>query len=1060
MIALHAACLEEVLLVWGERPAAEATPSAVGRRRSRQVPRYPYGADADELLASLELAGLHPTQATRECIVWLPSRGNVPVPSSSLIAEPPVLKADPVAAPWRITACPLTDNEAVTFLCVCAGKQTLAPGVIVGGDLAWWSRALRFAGSLVARQQYLAGIAVDRERFVAQWQPVFAGADRERLGGLARGMPDAARAATGPETAAPPDTPGEWVLGQFVTRSVDCLVRGAQIRVSEPARPARLSTRGHPACDSRAGRPRRKPAFESVHDAWLYALRSADAVIDYDSAELAQLARQIEQWRRPIEVAVESPIRLCFRLEEPAESMERVNSDGPPAPPSSPGWYVRFLLQPHDDPSLLVPAADVWTGKAARAVLARYFSGKIPEFVLSCLGQAAGICPDVAAGLKTARPEGYSLDTAGAFEFLTEKAMTLEQAGFAVLLPAWWTRQGTKTRLAARAHVKSPKMQGGSGLSLDDIVQFDWEIALGDQRVSLDELERLAAIKAPLVQLRGQWVQVSSEEIRTALAFWKAKRAHKATVRDVVQMALGRRGAEGGLEFGGVEATGAVEGVLQRLQEPARVEMLETSPQFVGTLRPYQQRGYSWLAFLRRWGLGGCLADDMGLGKTIQTLALIQRDWHAALNPGGRLPVLLVCPTSVVNNWRKEAARFTPDLPVLIHHGSDRPKGAAFRKAVAGQAIVISSYALLHRDVGVFEKVEWAGIILDEAQNIKNPETKQARAARSLQAGYRFALTGTPVENNVGDLWSIMEFLNPGFLGAQTEFKRRFFVPIQAGGDPEAAERLKRITGPFILRRLKTDKAIISDLPDKQEMKVFCTLTEEQASLYAAVLKDAETAMDQAQGIQRKGIILATLSKLKQVCNHPAQFLGDNSRIAGRSGKLARLTEMLEEIVEVGDRALVFSQFAEMGGLLRSHLQETFGRPVLFLHGQVARKKRDEMVEDFQRAGGPAIFILSLKAGGTGLNLTAANHVFHFDRWWNPAVENQATDRAFRIGQTRNVQVHKFICAGTLEDKIDEMIERKQEIARNVVGTGEGWLTELSNEEIRNVFALRREAVE
>jgi SNF2 family DNA or RNA helicase len=1052
MIVLHTAFLDGVLLVWGERPAAAGPAKTTGRKRPAPAPSYPYDAGAGELLASLEQAGLQPAQAPRECLAWLPSRGNAPVPSSSLIAEPPASTADPVATPWRVTACPLTDDEAVTFLCACVGKQTVAAGVIVGADLAWWSRALRFAGSLVARQQYLAGMALEGERFVAQWQPVFVGADRERLAGLVRGMPDAARAVTASQIASPPEESAEGVLRRFVTRSVDYLVRGAQDAVPRSVRPSRPRT-------AKAGRGR-KPAFESVHDAWLHSLRSADAVVDYDSAELTQLARQIEQWRRPIEVAVESPIQLCFRLEEPAEPLEPADADGPAARQSNPDWYVRFLLQPHDDPSLLVPAADVWTGKAARTALARHFAGKIPEFVLSCLGQAAGICPDVAAGLKTARPEGYSLDTTGAFEFLTEKAMTLEQAGYAVLLPAWWTRKGTKTRLTAHAQVKSPKMQGGSGLSLDDIVQFDWEIALGDQRLSLEELERLARIKAPLVQLRGQWVQVSSEEIRTALAFWKAKRSRKATVRDVVQMALGGRGAEGGLDFGGVQASGAVEDLLERLREPARVEMLETPPAFAGTLRPYQQRGYSWLAFLRRWGLGGCLADDMGLGKTIQTLALIQRDWHATSDGGSRLPVLLVCPTSVVNNWRKEAARFTPELPVLVHHGADRLKGAAFRKAVDGQAIVISSYALLHRDAGAFEKIDWAGIILDEAQNIKNPETKQARAARSLQAGYRFALTGTPVENNVGDLWSIMEFLNPGFLGVQAEFKRKFFVPIQAGGDPEAAERLKRVTGPFILRRLKTDKTIISDLPDKQEMKVFCTLTEEQASLYAAVLKDTEKVLDNAAGIQRKGIILATLSKLKQVCNHPAQFLGDNSRVAGRSGKLARLTEMLEEILEVGDRVLVFSQFAEMGGLLRSHLQETFGRPVLFLHGQVAKKKRDEMVEDFQRAGGPAIFILSLKAGGTGLNLTAANHVFHFDRWWNPAVENQATDRAFRIGQTRNVQVHIFLCAGTLEDKIDEMIERKQEIARNVVGTGEGWLTELSNEEIRNVFALRQEAVE
>jgi SNF2 family DNA or RNA helicase len=421
---------------------------------------------------------------------------------------------------------------------------------------------------------------------------------------------------------------------------------------------------------------------------------------------------------------------------------------------------------------------------------------------------------------------------------------------------------------------------------------------------------------------------------------------------------------------------------------------------------------------------------------------------------------LLICPTSVVGNWHKEAARFTPELPVLVHHGPDRPKGQSFADAAAGQAIVVSSYPLLHRDLDSFKAVDWAGVVLDEAQNIKNPQTKQAQAARLLPASYRIALTGTPVENNVGELWSIMEFLNPGFLGTQADFKRTFFVPIQAHRDPQAAERLKGVTGPFMLRRLKTDKTIISDLPEKLEMKVFCTLTPEQASLYAAVLKDVDDPLDEAEGIQRKGLILATLTKLKQVCNHPAHFLGDNSAIPGRSGKLARLSEMLAEVLEVDERALIFTQFAELGAILQQHLQETFGREVLFLHGRVTKKKRDELVMRFQDdSGGPALFVLSLKAGGTGLNLTQANHVFHFDRWWNPAVENQATDRVFRIGQTKDVQVHKFICAGTLEEKIDEMIERKQEIAAQVVGAGENWLTKLSNDELRDLLALRETAV-
>jgi SNF2 family DNA or RNA helicase len=601
-------------------------------------------------------------------------------------------------------------------------------------------------------------------------------------------------------------------------------------------------------------------------------------------------------------------------------------------------------------------------------------------------------------------------------------------------------------------------MQGGNGLSLDEVVRFDWQVALGDQSLSRDDLIALAKLKAPLVRVRGQWVLLDAEEIKDAIV--RLKRKDKGlTGRDALRIALGGQagGPAGGdsVLSGGIEARGWIADVLARLENRDTIEPLPVPSGFEGELRPYQERGYAWLQFLRRWGLGACLADDMGLGKTVQTLALILHDRETSED---RAPVLLVCPTSVIGNWQREAARFTPDLAVMVHHGGARGRGKALRKTAFKHDVMITSYALLQRDISVLNTVPWKGVVLDEAQNIKNPETKQARAARALTADYRIALTGTPVENNVGDLWSIMEFLNPGLLGAQTDFKRRFFVPIQASRDVQAIERLKILTGPFILRRLKSDRTIIADLPEKMEMKVYCNLTREQGSLYAAVVEDAMETLTAADGIRRRGVVLATLSKLKQVCNHPAQFLGDNSTVPGRSGKLARLVEMLEEVLEAGERALVFTQFSEMGEIIKTHLQETFGEEVLFLHGGVPKKKRDRMVNKFQEAGA-SVFLLSLKAGGTGLNLTAANHVFHFDRWWNPAVEDQATDRAFRIGQTRGVQVHKFLCLGTLEEKIDEMIERKKEVASAIVGAGEAWLTELTTEQLTDTLSLREDAV-
>ena len=451
------------------------------------------------------------------------------------------------------------------------------------------------------------------------------------------------------------------------------------------------------------------------------------------------------------------------------------------------------------------------------------------------------------------------------------------------------------------------------------------------------------------------------------------------------------------------------------------------------------------------------VANNILCHNTIQTITLLL---HERERLGVREPTLLVCPTSVIGNWVRELQRFAPGLRIMAHRGADRRQGEAFAQAASEHDIVLTSYPLLARDRDTLLGVTWGTAVLDEAQNIKNPGAKQAQAARAVNATNRVALTGTPVENRLSELWSIMAFLNPGYLGSEAAFRRELARPIERTGDPQARERLRKLTAPFVLRRLKTDPTIISDLPEKLEMKVYCSLTPEQATLYQAVV---EEALDQIEGsevdgtaIARRGQVLAMLMKLKQVCNHPAQFLHDGSAVDGRSGKLARLREMLEEVYAGDDRALLFTQFSEMGTMLQRHLQQTFYDDVLFLHGGTPSKERDAMVRRFQARGGPRVFILSLKAGGTGLNLTAANHVFHFDRWWNPAVENQATDRAFRIGQKRNVQVHKFICGGTLEEHIDELIESKRALAESVLGADEGWLTELSTAQLRDLVALRQ----
>ncbi|BDA75497.1 protein splicing site [Calothrix sp. PCC 7716] len=451
------------------------------------------------------------------------------------------------------------------------------------------------------------------------------------------------------------------------------------------------------------------------------------------------------------------------------------------------------------------------------------------------------------------------------------------------------------------------------------------------------------------------------------------------------------------------------------------------------------------------------VANNIICHNTVQFIALLL---HFKEQQILEKPTLLVCPTSVLGNWEREFKKFAPTLKVLQYHGDKRPKGKQFETAVKKHDVLITSYSLVHRDLKLLQTVEWQTIVLDEAQNIKNSDAKQSQAVRQLETTFRIALTGTPVENRLQELWSILDFLNPGYLGNKQFFQRRFAAPVEKYGDTSSLGQLRSLVQPFLLRRLKTDREIIQDLPEKQEMTVFCGLSSEQAKLYQQVVEESLAEIDEAEGVQRRGMILALLVKLKQVCNHPAQYLKQDSINTKDSGKLQRLDEMLDVALAEGDRALIFTQFAEWGKLLQPHLEKGLGREIFFLYGSTSKKQREEMIDRFQHdPQGPPVMILSLKAGGVGLNLTRANHVFHFDRWWNPAVENQATDRVFRIGQTRNVQVHKFVCTGTLEEKIHDMIESKKQLAEQVVGAGEQWLTELDTNQLRDLLLLDRGAV-
>jgi non-specific serine/threonine protein kinase len=918
--------------------------------------------------------------------------------------------------------------------------------VRLGASLTYLAEVAKLALELCARGRVLPTLARRDGAFVARWKPVLTEAgDAERMGLLERAMPEACRAGLPDDAAGPP--PEGWdslrppapaaVLEDALAVLTDACARRSLGGTALPPPPRPRAARTTPAAA-----------------AWLAALMGPEGRVKGDDAELAALQGELDAWASAAAPAPAAAFRLCFRLSPPEEpDAESEEGEGGESDPGA--WRLDFLLQASDDPSLLVPAERVWSARGRTLTLLQRRLADPQEWLLTELGRALRLFPALEPALRTARPEGLALDAAGAHHFLRDSAPLLEQDGFGVLVPPWWTKRSA--RLGAQLIARPQQAANASGLlGLEGICNYEWRLALGGEPLSPEEFRALARLKEPLVRLRGEWVELRPEDVQAALRLLERGGASgEAAALEVLRLAAGAEPAPGGLPVEAVRGEGWLASLLEG---DARVEPLDTPPGLHGTLRPYQQRGLGWLAYLDGLGLGACLADDMGLGKTVQLLALLVRE-RAGDGAGARAPTLLVSPMSVVGNWQREAERFAPELRVHVHHGTDRLSGEDFERVAAGCDLVMTTYALAARDRSLLEAVAWGRVVLDEAQNIKNSAAKQSQAVRALRAPRRVALTGTPVENRLSELWSIMDFLNPGLLGSARDFRERFANPIERYRDDAPAARLRRLTGPFVLRRLKTDRGIIRDLPEKMEMKVFCNLTREQASLYQAVVDDMLRRVEESEGIERKGLILATMLKLKQLCDHPALLLQDRSALAGRSGKLQLLEDVLEEALSVRDRTLVFTQFAEMGRMLQDHLQGRFGREVLFLHGGTSRKARDAMVARFQAEGGPAVFLLSLKAGGTGLNLTAANQVIHFDRWWNPAVEDQATDRAFRIGQTRNVQVRKLVCAGTLEERIDAMIEQKKELAERIVGTGEGWLTELSTAELREVVRLSADSV-
>jgi SNF2 family DNA or RNA helicase len=962
---------------------------------------------------------------------------------------------------------------------------------------------------------------------VATWRAVLAEPeDRAYFERLVSTMPPlclaAVESASGPYQEAPRRghiPPGREALEAILQACVQaCIrewVRRDGLQIALPARP-----RAHGSAFSFD--PRHIVSFgnvgynpmpgSSVTARWIVSLREPGRAFYVAPTEMKPFIEGMHAWQRQLPGVSEGGLRLCFRLvapggdpiedehvpddealpelpraagapgeaapsamEErsehhavvpPALVIETVQREGMGDPAATPAgdletgeqWQLKYLLQARDDPSLVLPMAQVWGERAEVArFLDRHFHAP-REMVIAEIARAAGIFPPLMSSLRTQDPFGCALSGAEAYQFLVTAAPLLAEADFGVLLPPWWKRARAKPTL--KLALGGGKRDGSGLLGLESVLAYDWRLALGGAELSAGDLKRLAELKQPLVRLRGQWVELRREDVEPMLTFMRTHASGRMSLGEALRASLTGELDGAGLALAEVRADEWIGTLLGQLRGGEAVREVAQPDGLRGTLRPYQARGLGWLDFLTSYGLGACLADDMGLGKTIELLALLLRAKAA-----GRLtkPVLLVCPTSVVGNWRHESARFAPDLRVLVHHGAERAGRAdveRFQREAAGYDLLVTTYSLLPRDEEALGSIEWGGVVLDEAQNIKNPETRQSRVARGLRAPVRVTLTGTPVENRLAELWSLMDFLNPGYLGASNRFQERFAGPIERLRDERATRQLQALVQPFILRRVKTDPDVIKDLPEKLEMREYCSLTREQVTLYEAVVRDGLRRLEEAESpMRRRGVVLSLLVRLKQVCNHPAHLLADNSALSGRSGKLIRLEELIEELLAEGDRALIFTQFTALGERLAPYLAERFGVEVLYLHGGVARTRRERMVARYQSPEGPPLFLLSLRAGGIGLNLTNANHVIHFDRWWNPAVENQATDRAFRIGQTRNVQVRKLICSGTLEERIDQLIEQKRDLADQVIGSGEGWLTEFSTEQLRDLFTLRADAL-
>ncbi len=944
------------------------------------------------------------------------------------------------------------------------------PGFHPGSDIRFWIRYARFFRNMVAGRQFLPVMKCHQParkgaglRIVSGWSPA-SGRYESTLEEFARSMPGVCRAVYGQKPEDPKKRKGSKGPKNRGTAPLECLSATDLLRHFSEQQLDRL------VMDARVT----ASEIRRFNGNWPWPALAHPGHPDSMEAETAAGKPGIEDWKKWR--AWQESVNVRPVSDSPGKTQDNTGFVlgvrlSQPDDPAEDGWRLDFLVSAAHDPSLQVLLKDWWElPKGRQAEWLKYFGGRFERNLLVSLGHAARMCPLLWEGMETSRPAGLEMDLETAYRFLGNDAPVLEAAGFRVLLPSWWTPRG---RQRARIRINASGRPGNSGKSgpaqpsgyfgLDSVVQFRYELSVGGETVTPEEWRELVNAKSPLVRFRGEWMELDRDQMVRTLELWRQQEdgqgSHAISISGMLKEISEADGETTEFVFDEV-----LDDILARLERKRDIEPMDDPGGLRGELRPYQRQGLSWLSTMETLGLNPCLADDMGLGKTIQVIALLLHEREGAgtgRNPK-LLPTLLIAPTSVLGNWQREIGKFAPQLDCVIHHGGDRVATAGeLKRRCRENDILITSFTIARKDCTLLKRQQWRRIVVDEAQNIKNPQAAQTRAVCSLGAAHRLALTGTPVENRLMDLWSVFNFLNPGYLGNRSQFRKAYELPVQRDRNSARARQLQNLVHPFILRRMKTDREIISDLPEKVEQKVYCNLTREQASLYQATVDAVEEQIGAVDGMERRGLILTTLTRLKQICNHPAQFLQDGSPFGqNRSHKLARLSEMVEEALGESAGMLVFTQFTELGERLERFLRETHRCPVHYLHGGTSRQSRQRMIERFQDPETPAgIFILSLKAGGTGITLTRASHVFHFDRWWNPAVENQATDRAYRIGQKNPVFVHKMVTLGTLEERIDAMIEDKQALAESIVGADENWLTELDDGQFRQLISLNRQAI-